>query len=168
MSRAAYGAEGDIDKEEHPMRALTLIFGTIGLFALPVLGWPSLGESCMVAPDESAELSIQIAPGLSRPVYAELYENAQEDTCRAYFSVPLSAFPTSRLATRPADVARVLHELARKWETNRCVVRVHHENDTEERFAPHELCLVETFAFDGGRPRSVSRETTCWGEAIDG
>ena len=82
--------------------------------------------------------------------------------CHASIAIPLSAFPTSRLATRPVDIARSMRDLVKKHGIEACEIAVLYENDTNEEIAEHELCLRETFAFGGRKHWSIARERTCW------
>lgn len=82
--------------------------------------------------------------------------------CQASIAIPLSAFPTSRLATRPVDIARSMQDLVEKHGIEACEIAVLYENDTNEEIAEHELCLRETFAFGERKHWSIARERTCW------
>ena len=82
--------------------------------------------------------------------------------CSASLWIPLSTFPTSRVATRPAEVARSMHETMKTLGVSTCEVAVGYENDTAEEIAEHELCLRETFAFGNRKHWSVSSESFCW------
>lgn len=128
---------------------------------------PSTAQGCIVSvPDES--ISIELAPGTNALVELYLASGENGETfCGAEVGVPLSAFPTARLALRPADVARSLHDFARASGARQCQIVVMYENDTGEALAEHELCLIEVFRFGERRHWSVEPETTCWAP-VDG
>lgn len=123
---------------------------------------PSTAQGCLVSvPD--ASISIELAPGASALVEIYLARDENGVTfCGAEVGVPLSAFPTARLALRPADVARSLHDFARTSGARECRILVMYENDTGEALAEHELCLIEVFRFGERRHGSLEPETTCW------
>jgi hypothetical protein len=124
---------------------------------------PPSSSGCFSSPDKSQELSLQIAPGVSHEVYAAYYaEEGGKGSCSASIQVSLSAFPSSRLATRPKDVAIAIRELIDVWEIENCTIQVWYDNDTGEEFAEYELCLTEDFNFDAGAFWSASAERYCW------
>lgn len=100
-------------------------------------------------------------PGLSTPSAAPM-TRIETRRCFAMIDMPLSAFPTSRLAMRPADVARSMRDLVEKHGIGTCEIAVFYENDTNEEIAEHELCLQETFAFGERKHWSLAREAFCW------
>lgn len=122
-------------------------------------------QGCIVFEGENRQISVS-ASGVSIDVSVYHYKSrdASEDTpsCSATAFVKLSSFPSSRLATRPSQIAAALREAVEEFGTNECVVRVYYENDTEEEFAEHEQCLMETFKFDRGAYWSSSSEGHCW------
>jgi len=120
-------------------------------------------SGCWSSPDKSQELSLQIAPGVSQRVFTSYYEQeGEKGSCVASIQVSLSQFPSSRLATRPKDVAIAIREVIDSWEIENCTVSVWYDNDTGEEFAEHELCLTEDFNFDSGAFWSASAERYCW------
>ena len=124
---------------------------------------PSSSSGCFSSPDESQALSLEITPGKSQEVYTAYYkEEGGEGSCSASIQVSLSSFPSSRLATRPKDVAIAVREVIDSWEIDNCTIRVWYNNDTGEEFAEHELCLTEDFKFDNGAYWSASVERYCW------
>ncbi len=88
-------------------------------------------------------------------------------SCSAWIEIPLSKFPTSRLATRPADIARSMRDVMKKLGARECEVEAYYENDTGEEIPKHELCLRETFEFGERKHWSKSREAYCWEPAAD-
>lgn len=82
--------------------------------------------------------------------------------CTASIEVPLSKFPSSRLATRPVDVARSMRDVMQKLGGGICEIAVIYENDTGEETPSHELCVAETFEFGARKHWSMSSETFCW------
>jgi hypothetical protein len=144
---------------------LTLVFvATLIFVATLVIGAPAQPSAgCFVSPDKSQELSLQIAPGEKRAIYTAYYkQEGGEGSCSATIQVSLSSFPSSRLATRPKDVAVAVREVLDLWEIDNCTVQVWYDNDTGEEFAEHELCLSEDFRFDNGAYWSASAERYCW------
>lgn len=100
-------------------------------------------------------------PGMSLAGSASMSEPAAL-RCSAVASFPLSAFPTSRLAARPAEIARSMQDIMKKLGVDACEVSTFYENDTSEEIAEHELCLTETFAFGERKHWSISSESFCW------
>ena len=134
-------------------------FAMLGLaLAIP----PQCGASCIVY--EAVEMiSIEIAPGKSALLDIYAYASSGESGgCSAAIQIPLSSFPTSRLATRPADIARSMRDIVKKIGAKECEVQVYYENDTGEEIAEHELCLTETFEFGDRKHWSKSSEAYCW------
>lgn len=82
--------------------------------------------------------------------------------CTAWIQIPLSIFPSSRLATRPADIARSMRDVMKKLAVQECRVGVAYLNDTNDAIPEHELCFVETFAFGERKHWSTSSESPCW------
>lgn len=147
-----------------------------GLLALSAAAVPA--PACMMV-EPTAQIAIDFGGG--RVSMLRLYVESPEEVawrmretedvrmsqdpaprCSASIRIPLSAFPTSRLATRPADVARAMHESVKAQGVQRCEVAVYYENDTDEAIPEHELCLIEPFAFGDRDHWSLSRETSCW------
>lgn len=138
---------------------LSLLFlaGLANVLAAPA------SSGCFASPDKSQNLSLEIAPGEKREIYTTYYKGEGNDgNCSASIQVSLSNFPSSRLATRPKDIAIVIREVVDLWELDHCTVRVWYDNDTDEEFAEHELCLSEEFRFDSGAFWSASSERYCW------
>ena len=63
-------------------------------------------------------------------------------------------------------MAAALRDVVAEWGLDNCTVRVFYDNDTQEEFADHELCLVENFSFGEGDHWSASYERYCW-EPLD-
>lgn len=127
------------------------------------LAAPRTSEACPVPWDLEDTIFLEIAPGRNVEVSIGGMTRADEGpSCAAWASVPLSAFPSTRLATRPADVARSLRDAVEKMGATECVVSVLLENDTGEEIADHELCLTETFRFGERRVWSSGAEAFCW------
>ena len=146
-----------------PRSALPLLFlaGLANTLAAPA------SSGCFSSPDRSQNLSLEIATGERREIYTTYYKGeGDEGDCSASIQVSLSNFPSSRLATRPKDIAIVIREVVDLWDLDRCTVYVSYDNDTDEEFAEHELCLTEEFRFDSGAYWSASSERYCW-EPID-
>jgi len=128
------------------------------------LAVPEAGSACIdVAYDVEESISLEIAPGRNAEVkIGGMSRAAEGPSCSAWVSVPLSAFPSTRLATRPADVARSLRDAVEKMGATECEVSVLFDNDTGEEIAEHELCLTETFRFGERRVWSSGPEAFCW------
>ncbi|MBY0401421.1 hypothetical protein K2X89_14070 [Myxococcota bacterium] len=128
------------------------------------LSAPETSGACFeVAYDLEEAISIEIAPGRSVEVTIGGMTRAGDGpACSAWVAVPLSAFPSTRLATRPADVARSLRDVVEKMGATECTIMVTHQNDTHEEIAEHELCLSETFRFGERRVWSSGPESFCW------
>lgn len=134
---------------------------TFCLVLLAGFAAPSL--SCFVSPDETRQLSIGVAPGVNRTIDTSLWKGeGGQNSCTAHVQVELSAFPSSRLATRPSEIAAILRELTDEWGVDRCTVYVSYENDTQDELEEHELCLMGEFRFDKGDFWGVSSEGFCW------
>ncbi len=156
--------------------ALFLIGLMTGLIA-GLITAPNTGASCVVA-SPTDEISIAFGGGhaASLRLYVDDREGAAAMStafsdptsamatrrCQASIAIPLSAFPTSRLATRPADIARSMRDLVKEHGIEACEIVVLYENDTNEAIAEHELCLRETFAFGERKHWSIASERTCW------
>lgn len=148
------------------MRAPSPSLPTAVLTFVITIGSAPASLACPVMPDDSRELSIEIAPDLKPQIYTAYYKDYSAEPgpgrCSAWIEIPLSGFPSSRLATRPADVAGLLTEVVAEWGVENCSVHVQYANDTAEEFAEHELCLIEDFRFDEDAYWSSSSERYCW------
>ncbi len=127
--------------------------------------------SIEIAPGHAALLEIRVETGaktsseMSSDGSAEVSTDASAATrprCTACIEVPLSKFPSSRLATRPVDVARSMQDVMQKLGGGECGITVSYENDTGEEIPSHELCVSETFEFGARKHWSKSSETFCW------
>jgi hypothetical protein len=90
------------------------------LFLVPTLalaGPASVSPACgYVAPAASKAISVRVGSGVEIGVEASLWKvEGAKDSCSASSQVEFSSFPSSSLATRPADVAAVLQETAEEW-----------------------------------------------------
>lgn len=127
------------------------------------LAVPETSRACPVPYDLEDSISLEIAPGRNVEVsIGGMTRDGESPACSAWVSVPLSAFPSARLATRPADVARSLRDAVAKMGATECTVMVVLDNDTQDDFAEHELCLEETFRFGERRVWSTGPESFCW------
>lgn len=166
----------------HPIRrisgSLPFLSGTV--VALLGLGTsvPSPSKSCPVF-EPTEQISIDLGRGQAAllEIYAEEIENGNREMssseiqqtnitpsrrCTAWIEIPLSIFPSSRLATRPADIARSMRDVMKKLAVHECRVEVIYLNDTTDEIPEHELCFVETFAFGERKHWSTSSESPCW------
>ena len=152
------------------------------VLSLPVLmsAAPTAIADCIIleAADKSQTIAIEVAPGVSAEATVEYYDRsagiadlvdaAEAPACRATLDVTLSSFPSSRLATRPGDVARAIRDIAKEWGARECVITVWYQNDTNEEMADYEQCVTGTFGFDGRSSWSTSSERNCWEPDRDG
>jgi hypothetical protein len=158
-----------------PWTGATAALMSLGLAAPP----PSTGCPVFISPTEL--ISIEIAPGYAAllEVFVETSSEQSADTsadmtmdsdtsadsaarCMAWINVPLSKFPSSRLATRPVDIARSMRDVMQKLGGRECEVVVLYENDTDEEIPEHELCVSEIFEFGARTHWSKSSEAYCW------
>ena len=146
-------------------RVLALVTSSLGLGLVS----PSASGDCVVILNDIEDtISLEIAPG--RNIDVEIGGMTKKDgdpSCSASAFVPLSAFPTSRLALRPVDIVQSLRDVVEKIGAKECSVRVYFDNDTGEELAAHELCLTETFRFGERKAWSISREPFCWEPDLD-
>jgi hypothetical protein len=126
----------------------------------------SAALGCFASPDKSETVSVSIAPGTSAELRISYWEGnestGQEAFCTSVIHVKLSGFPTSRVATRPGDVAAAVRDVADLWKVSECQVTVVFENDTSEELAEHETCVTGLFRYDKGDYWSSSSEDYCW------
>ena len=87
-----------------------------------------------------------------------------EEYCSAMITVPLSAYPSVRLAARPADMADAIREKLDDWNVSKCSVTVWIDNDTGDELASEDTCLREEFRYDGDSVWSAGSETSCYDE----
>lgn len=134
-----------------------------GCLLVPLVSGPPASLACpFIEPDFQETIAVTTN---GAPVHVEIqgYRGEDEPTsCIALAEVPLSSSPSAGHALRPADVARSIRDAAAKMGAEQCVIYVQYANDTNARFEPHELCVVEHFAFTKRDHRSVSREEYCW------
>lgn len=147
----------------HPTDRSIALAAALALWAGLASLAPGIARACPVPYDLEDAISLEIAPGRSAEVsIGGMTRAGGAPSCSAWVSVPLSAFPSTRLATRPADVARSLRDAVEKMGASECEISVMFDNDTGEEIADHELCLTETFRFGERRIWSSSPETFCW------
>lgn len=128
---------------------------------------PAAANSCMgPAPEESRAISVTTSPGKQTNVSVNVYPKGSFDAeyprCVAYYEIELSAFPTSRLASRPHDIAPALRETAEELGVDECQITVHFLDDKGDELEPHETCITGTFKYDKGDFWSSSSEDFCW------
>ncbi len=144
---------------------------TAAIAALPLIPLSIPSQGCPVAAAKSREIPIEVAPGTTEELYVTVREETAEEgtkmQCYAYVAVSLSTFPSLRQASRPADFASILQETLEEWEQPTCSIYVRLENDAGYDLKLSEMCYVETFGFEDGRPRSIASERSCWVDAAD-
>jgi hypothetical protein len=145
-------------------RALFLFASSIALLtAAP----PALADS-IVFENQHKMLTIPLSPTKAAPLHLSYYEfngeSGTERTCEATISVPLSLYPSARLAARPADFASEIREVLDAWGASKCSVQVWLQNDTDDDLSEEESCLSEDFRYDGDSVWSVSSESFCYHE----
>jgi len=167
-SRAARSHLSNPQREVNPMRTnpgilsstLPAAVAALASAAFPI---PTARASCFVEVEPDQTIAIELVPGTSALLQVFKTPDADDGSgCHAWIEVPLSIFPSSRLATRPADVARSMHDVARAIGIEECDVAVYYENDTDEEMTEQELCIDETFRFGERKHWSVSSEGPCW------
>jgi hypothetical protein len=140
---------------------LSLLAGTCSLGA----DSPTLAQGCFTVSGQTESISIDLGGGKSSEVevlyYEDLADGEDEIACQAWVAVPLSAFPTWRLATRPSDVAPAIRDLASRWGARECVVVVRLLNDTGEDVAKRDECVAGRFRFEGRDWWASSSEGPC-------
>jgi hypothetical protein len=122
-------------------------------------------QGCFVVEGESRSISIATGSDhaeVSIRTYAEDAMGEGMPSCIVSTSVKLSSFPTSRLATRPREIAEAIRDAAAELKTRECRIVVWYTNDTGEERDRNERCRTETFRFDRDSYWSSSRETSCW------
>jgi len=126
---------------------------------------PALAQGCFVASGKTETLSVALAGDTSAELqvsyYEELAEIEDEIICQAWISVPLSAFPTWRLATRPADVAPLIRDVADRWGARECAIAVWLQNDTGDDLAEGDECMAGLFRYESGDWWASSAEWRC-------
>jgi hypothetical protein len=134
---------------------------------IPIMGATVNALACPVLmPDANQTLSVTMSSGVEAEVFVEFYKawSDEEDAgaCIATANIPLSRFPTARVAARPSQLAAALREIADEWGVEECSIWITYENDTGDELADHELCVTGSFAYDKGDYWSSSSETNCW------
>jgi hypothetical protein len=133
------------------------------------LARPAIASGCFEYTGKSETVSVSIAGAKSadmRIVYYEALAREMEEAgkiaCEARISVPLSAFPTLRLATRPGELAATIRYIAADWEARECRISVWRENDIAEEPIPEdEQCIAGDFRYEGGAWWPSSAERSC-------
>jgi len=143
---------------------LTLALATFSAFGS--LAAAQLATSCfLMIPTETKTLSINLTPSLSKKLEMAQYrfsdESGVDPTCNAWISVPLSAFPSVRLASRPGDFAPAIRETMKEWGVAECEIAVWLENDTGDQLSEQETCISGSFRYEGGRIWPSSSEGSC-------
>jgi hypothetical protein len=87
--------------------------------------------------------------------------SGRQKNCIAAISVPLSAYPSVRLVSRPGDFASDIREILAEWQVSECDVVVWVENDTGDELSEEEACMIEKFRYDGDSVWSSSSEKPC-------
>ena len=140
--------------------ALTTLFILVAGLASDALTCP------MMLPDKTQTISVVMSSGLSTEVIVEYFKGNPDldrsGACMASARIPLSRFPSSRVATRPGELAAALREIADEWGAKECTIWISYENDTKDHFANHELCVMGSFKFDKGDYWSSTSEGYCW------
>jgi hypothetical protein len=133
---------------------------------------PAPAQGCFVSVGRSETVSVDIGAGQSAEMTIHVYEDraglesVDEIPCEAWITVPLSAFPTVRLATRPLDVAPVIRHLARESKVRECRVHVWRHDDLDADLPDDEECIAGDFRFENGDWWASGSERSC--DEIDG
>jgi len=139
-----------------PLLASACLFHTAG---------SALAQGCISFAGESESISIGLGGGESAEVEVFYHEGLAESedgiACEAWVAVPLSAFPTWRLATRPSQVAPAIRDLASRWGARECRVVVVLHNDTGEDVAEREECVTARFRYEDRDWWASSSEVPC-------
>lgn len=133
------------------------------------LARPTLAQGCFAYTAQTRTISVAIGGTKSADLRIDYYEELAKEAetkdviaCEAWINVPLSAFPTVRLATRPGDVAAAIRHVASEWDVRECRVRVWRENDVEEEpLSSEEQCIAGDFRFESGSWWPSSSEQSC-------
>jgi hypothetical protein len=129
------------------------------------LATPAAAFGCFSYVGESETIAVSLGGRMSAEMVVEYYETLEETegqfACEAYVQVPLSAFPTWRLATRPADLAPAIRDLASRWGARECKVSVWLRNDTGEDLPPGDECIAGLFRYEGRDWWASSGERRC-------
>ena len=134
---------------------------------IPIAGPAMNTLACPVLmPDKSQTLSVTMSSGVEAEVFVEYFKGWSDvensGACMASTTIPLSRFPTARVAARPSQLAAALREIADEWGVKECSIWISYENDTGDDLADHELCVTGSFAYDKGDYWSSSSERNCW------
>ena len=139
--------------------AATLL-GTTGLAGTSV--------ACPVAiPDETAAVSIDLAPGVAHDFTVDVFERRNEEgelvgrACYANLMVPLSAFPSVSNRLDTAAVARTIQESAAALGVEACEVTIYYE-DPKEELTLRERCVDATFGFSDDDFWTTESESSCF------
>ncbi len=145
---------------------------TISIVALiGILMSPHSAASCFdIFDGKENSIPIALSPHKTTPIYISSWKMSAESgtkvQCSATITVPVSAFPSARLVPRPADFASYIRETLKEWDVNECQITVWLNNDTGAEFEPEELCLIESFRYDGDSVWSASSEEYCYSDAF--
>ncbi len=125
------------------------------------------GDACMIEPDASASVSIEIAPGVEDEIQVLLYESRDEhgrlvgSECYANVMVELSAFPSISNRLDTYGVARAIRESAFAIGAQTCDVSVLYE-DPRDELELGEECVTATFGFSSSDYWTSESERSCW------
>lgn len=97
-----------------------------------------------------------------QPQFGPRFESAVDGRCEASIALPLSAYPTWRVADGPSAFAARIGEHVRRWRLESCSVTVWLENDTGEEVTFAEGCTTGIFRFDGAGPILQGPEQSCF------
>ena len=141
---------------------------TLSLVLAPCLlqlALPAAASGCFSYAGPSETIAVSLGGRMSAEMtitYSEDLEKVEgEVACEAYLTVPLSAFPTWRVATRPADVAPAIRDVASRWGARECRVIVGLHNDTGEKLPAGDDCFWGLFRFEGRDSWASSSERRC-------
>jgi len=147
--------------------SLRLILPSLALFALITSN--HVAESCLyIIPSKQTTIPVRLSADQQTEIqvtYVEADNDLRlEESCSAWVEVPLSAFPTARLASRPFDFAPAIRETMEEWSVDECEIRVWFMDDVGDEMTQAESCVIESFEFEKGRYWSTSSEESCFEE----
>lgn len=147
-----------------PARAPVILLAIASLLLAALSTRAARAQGCFSSEvAESREIAIDLGGGKTAILRASVSTNDEGGLkCWAWIEIPLSNFPTSRLAMRPADVVRSMHDIVKELGSGECTVTVSYENDVEEDIAEHELCVQQDIAFGRRKLWTRTDERFCW------